>query len=56
MSHEDETKMIGAYLAKKPWITVFGVQYLHLQLRDGSDLYLTEYGRPFSRHLLPENH
>ena len=35
---------------------MFGVQYLHLQLQDGSDLYLTEHGRPFSRHLLPVNH
>jgi len=32
------------------------VDYLHLQLADGSDLYLTEYGQPFSKQLLPENH
>ena len=47
---------IGAHLAKQPWLSVFGVQYLHLQLEDGSDLYLTEHGRAFSTHLLPENH
>jgi len=35
---------------------VLGVDYLHLQLDDGSDLYVTEYGLPFTRHLLPENH
>ena len=51
-----ETETTGAHLAKQPWLTVFGVQYLHLQLEDGSDLYLTEHGRRFSRHLLPENH
>ena len=56
MTHTTETEIVGVHLAKKPWITVFGVQYLHLQLEDGSDLYLTEHGRPFSRHLLPENH
>jgi len=33
-----------------------GVDYLHLQLADGSDVYLTEFGQPFSRQLLPENH
>jgi hypothetical protein len=56
MGRVTETETVGAHLAKQPWITVFGVQYLHLQLEDGSDLYLTEYGRPFSKHLLPENH
>ena len=56
MTRVAETDSVGAYLAKQPWIMVFGVQYLHLQLEDGSDLYLTEYGRSFSRHLLPQNH
>ena len=56
MVRSTEAENVGAYLAKQPWLTVFGVQYLHLQLEDGSDLYLTEYGRRFSRHLLPENH
>ena len=46
----------AAHLAREPRIRVMGVDYLHLQLGDGSDLYLTDYGRPFSRHLLPENH
>ena len=35
---------------------MFGIGYLHLQLEDGSDLYVTDYGLPFTRHLLPENH
>jgi len=51
-----KTHVPAAHLAREPWITVMGVDYLHLQLADGSDLYLTEYGRPFSRQLLPESH
>ena len=47
---------VAAHLARQPRIRVMGVEYLHLQLADGSDLYLTEYGRPFGRQLLPENH
>ncbi len=50
------TATAGAYLARAPRITVMGVDYLHLQLADGSDLYLTEFGLPFGRQLLPENH
>lgn len=37
-------------------VTVLGVTYLHMQLEDGSDLYLTEYGIPFVDQLLPKNH
>jgi len=51
-----KTEPIAAHLARRPRITVLGVDYLHLQLEDGSDLYVTEYGLPFARHLLPENH
>ena len=47
---------VAAHLAREPRIRVMAVEYLHLQLADGSDLYLTEYGRPFGRQLLPENH
>lgn len=36
-------------------VTVFGVEYLHLRLPDGDDLYVTEYGLPFVGNLLPEN-
>lgn len=34
---------------------LMNVQYEHIRLPDGSDLYLTEFGRPFLRNLLPEN-
>jgi hypothetical protein len=47
---------IGAYLAPRPLVTVLGVKYFHLRLEDGSDLYITEYGLPFTKCLLPENH
>ncbi|MEW6358393.1 MAG: hypothetical protein AB1696_18815 [Planctomycetota bacterium] len=49
-------KTITAHLAQDPVITVLGVTYLHLRLHDASDLYITEYGRPFSRHLVPGNY
>ncbi len=32
-----------------------GVEYYHTQTPDGGDLYLTRYGLPFARQLLPEN-
>ena len=35
--------------------TLLGVTYDHYRLADGADLYVTEFGRPFLRHLLPEN-
>ena len=34
---------------------VFGVDYHHLSLLGGGDLYVTEYGLPFIENLLPEN-
>jgi hypothetical protein len=37
-------------------LSVFGVDYSHLRLRDGSDLYVTDWGAPFTAQLLPENH
>ena len=42
--------------APQPLITVLGVEYLHLQMPDGTDLYLTEHALPFAKCLLPENH
>ena len=56
MEHTDSTEPIAAYFAQQPRITILDVEYLHLQLYDGSDLYITEYGRPFIRQLLPENY
>ncbi len=47
---------IGVYFAARPLITVLGVKYLHLRMKDGSDLYITEYGLPFTKCLMPESH
>ena len=47
---------IGAYFAERPLITVLGVKYLHLRMQDGTDLYVTEHGLPFTKCLMPENH
>jgi hypothetical protein len=51
-----EIQGIGVYLARRPLITVLGVKYLHLCLKDGTDLYVTEHGLPFTKCLMPENH
>ncbi len=42
--------------AHQPVVAVLGVDYLHLQMSDGADLYLTEHALPFAKCLLPENH
>jgi hypothetical protein len=47
---------LGVHLAPQPLITVLGVKYLHLRVEDGTDLYVTEYGLPFVKCLMPENH
>lgn len=47
---------IGAYLAPQPLITVLDVKYLHLRMEDGTDLYVTERGLPFTKCLMPESH
>src|SRR6267378_3371464 len=36
-------------------VSLLGVDYLHLQAADGSELYLTRFGAPFREQLLPEN-
>jgi hypothetical protein len=36
-------------------ISLLGVDYYGLKSSDGGDLYLTRFGLPFWRHLLPEN-
>ncbi|MBS3761786.1 MAG: hypothetical protein KGZ25_00660, partial [Planctomycetes bacterium] len=41
---------------EQKWVRILGVDYLHLVLDDGSDLYLTEHGLPFAANLLPENY
>ncbi|OHB84659.1 MAG: hypothetical protein A2V98_16440 [Planctomycetes bacterium RBG_16_64_12] len=52
----DKIEGIGVYLAPRPLITVLGVKYLHLRVEDGTDLYVTEHGLPFTKCLMPENH
>lgn len=37
-------------------VTIFGVDYAHIQLDNRDDLYLTKYGLPFWKHLYPENY
>ena len=34
---------------------ILGVSYFHTQTPDGGNLYFTQFGLPFARHLLPEN-
>jgi len=47
---------LAVHFAPQPLIDVLGVKYLHLRMEDGTDLYVTEYGLPFTKCLLPENH
>lgn len=56
--HEALSEMdgIAMHLASRPLINVLGVKYLHLRVQDGTDLYVTEHGLPFTKCLLPENH
>mgnify|MGYP000473995629 CR=1 FL=1 len=52
-----QTEHLPENLSRNPaWITVFRVPYLHLCFEDGTELYVTEYGLPFLRQLLPQNH
>ena len=37
------------------FLRILGVNYIHVKTADGGDLYLTEYGVPFIRHVRPEN-
>ena len=37
------------------FVDLLGVTYMHVPTRDGGDLYLTRYGQPFWKHLLPES-
>ncbi|HUT10546.1 MAG TPA: hypothetical protein VMY42_08620, partial [Thermoguttaceae bacterium] len=47
---------LGVYFAPQPLVTVLDVKYLHLRMEDGTDLYLTEHGLPYTKCLFPENH
>lgn len=37
------------------FLRILGVNYFHFTTRDEGDLYLTELGLPFNRHIQPEN-
>ena len=37
------------------FLRIMDVNYVHLKTSDGGDLYVTQYGLPFLRHLMPEN-
>jgi len=50
-----DTKSISNLLGPAVRTRVFGVDYYHLSLPSGDDLYVTEYGLPFVENLLPEN-
>ena len=50
-----DTKSISKLLDQTVRTKVFGVDYHHLSLAGGDDLYVTEYGLPFIENLLPEN-
>ncbi|MFH0965041.1 MAG: hypothetical protein V2A58_13660 [Planctomycetota bacterium] len=56
LGHWRDAEAAGAHLAPRPRIKVLGVDYLHLQMDDGSDLYVTDYGLPFAGLLLPHNY
>ena len=36
-------------------MSLLGVDYFHLKTDDGGDLYLTRFGLPFWKNLLPKN-
>ena len=36
-------------------MSLLGVDYFRVKTEDGGDLYLTHFGAPFWRHLMPEN-
>lgn len=36
-------------------VNLLNVDYIHLRLKDGADLYVTRHGQPFLEHLKPEN-
>lgn len=37
------------------FLRILGVNYVHLKTEDDGDLYLTEHGVPFARHLMPQS-
>ena len=53
MSASDEPAAAAAELGRADRKTLLNVEYDHYKLPDGADLYVTRYGRPFLRHLVP---
>jgi len=49
-------RITDACLGESAQLCVFGVDYVHLRLLDGSDLYVTGWGLPFAGQLLPGSH
>ena len=49
-----QTPAAAAAVAACPRVRVMGVEYVHLELPDGDDLYLTEHGLPFAAQLMPD--
>jgi hypothetical protein len=52
----NDIEEIAVWFAPRPLVNVLGVKYLHLRVEDGTDLYVTEHGLPFTKCLMPENH
>ena len=42
-------------IADEKVTTILGVQYTHIRMKEGDDLYVTQHGLPFRQQLLPEN-
>lgn len=52
---EDAGIDLKALPAGATFLRLLGVNYVHVRLDDGGDLYLTYHGVPFYEHLRPEN-
>ncbi len=48
-------RLYGSHVNQFTSVRILGLDYHHLSLPDGEDLYLTEYGLPFLENLLPNN-
>lgn len=56
MADTDRIEAPTGTVVRREWVRILDVDYLHLLLEDGSDLYLTPHGLAFARHLLPKNY
>ena len=46
---------LNLFPARSTFLRVLGVNYVHLKTEQGDDMYITQHGAPFYRHLMPEN-